>query len=200
MRERELAVRAALGANQWRLIISLLTEAFLLTAVSTLSVGLALAWIGIQELQHPRPIESTSPRSASGSIRSCSVLPPLHVLAATAMFGMPCRLGEPRSPESPTLLRGSGRNAGLVRGEALYAMPVVMVEVALSFVLLVGAGLMFRSFLELQRVDPGFDPLPAVDVSSCGERCRRETHRKSAAVSVRHTARAFAGHPRSWRV
>ena len=50
LRERELAVRAALGASRWRLISSILTEAFLLTALSTL-VGLALAWVGIQELR-----------------------------------------------------------------------------------------------------------------------------------------------------
>jgi len=154
VRERELAVRAALGANQWRLIISLLTEAFLLTAVSTL-VGLALAWIGIQELRILAP--SNLPRL--DSVRLDSVVlgfTALACLAATAIFGM-LPAWRASKPGVSTLLRGSGRNAGLLGGSTL-RNAVVMVEVALSFVLLVGAGLMFRSFLELQRVDPGFDP------------------------------------------
>jgi len=154
VRERELAVRAALGANQWRLIISLLTEAFLLTAVSTL-VGLALAWIGIQELRILAP--SNLPRL--DRVRLDSVVlgfTALACLAATAIFGMLPAWRASR-PGVTTLLRGSGRNAGLLGGSTL-RNAVVMVEVALSFVLLVGAGLMFRSFLEVQRVDPGFDP------------------------------------------
>jgi len=154
VRERELAVRAALGANQWRLIISLLTEAFLLTSVSTL-VGLALAWIGIQELRILAP--PNLPRL--DSVRLDSVVlgfTALACLAATAVFGM-LPAWRASKPGVTTLLRGSGRNAGLLGGSTL-RNAVVMVEVALSFVLLVGAGLMFRSFLELQRVDPGFDP------------------------------------------
>jgi len=55
------------------------------------------------------------------------------------------------------LLRGSSRNAGMLGGSTL-RNGVVIVEVTLSFILLVGSGLMFRSFLELQRIDPGFDP------------------------------------------
>ena len=146
LRERELAVRAALGANRWRLISSLLTEAFLLTALSTL-VGLALAWIGIQELRILAP--ANLPRLDTVRLDS-------FVLGFTAIFGMlpACRASK---PGVSTLLRGSGRNAGLLGGSSL-RNAVVMVEVSLSFVLLAGAGLMFRSFLELQRVDPGFDP------------------------------------------
>jgi len=154
VRERELAVRAALGANRWRLITSLLTEAFLLTALSTL-VGLALAWIGIQELRILAP--ANLPRLETVRLDSVVLgFTALACLASTAIFGM-LPAWRASKPGVTTLLRGSGRNAGLLGGSTL-RNAVVMVEVALSFVLLAGAGLMFRSFLELQRVDPGFDP------------------------------------------
>jgi predicted permease len=154
VRERELAVRAALGANRSRLISSLLTEAFLLTLISTL-LGLGLAWIGIQELRALAP--SNLPRLETVRLDSVVLaFTAVACLAATALFGMlpPLRASK---PALTSLLRGSGRNAGLLGGSTLRNV-VVMVEVALSFVLLAGAGLMFRSFLELERVDPGFDP------------------------------------------
>ena len=154
VRERELAVRAALGANRWRLITSLLTEAFLLTALSTL-VGLALAWIGIQELRILAP--ANLPRLETVRLDSVVLgFTALACLASTAIFGM-LPAWRASKPGVTGLLRGSSRNAGLLGGSTL-RNAVVMVEVALSFVLLAGAGLMFRSFLELQRVDPGFDP------------------------------------------
>jgi predicted permease len=154
VRERELAVRAALGANRWRLITSILTEAFLLTALSTI-VGLGLAWIGIQELRLLAP--ANLPRLETVRLDSVVLgFTALACLASTAIFGM-VPAWRASKPGVTTLLRGSGRNAGLLGGSTL-RNAVVMVEVALSFVLLAGAGLMFRSFLELQRVDPGFDP------------------------------------------
>jgi putative ABC transport system permease protein len=154
LRERELAVRAALGANRWRLIVSLLTEASVLTAMSTL-VGLVLAWIGVQELRALAP--ENLPRLDTIRVDS-SVLAftAITCLAATVIFGM-LPAWRASKPGVTGLLRGSSRNTGLLGGSTL-RNAVVMVEVALSFILLAGAGLMFRSFLELQRVDPGFDP------------------------------------------
>jgi putative ABC transport system permease protein len=154
LRERELAVRAALGANRWRLIISLLTEAVLLTAISAL-VGLALAWIGIHQLRALAP--SNLPRLDAIRLDLFVLgFTAMTCLAATAIFGM-LPAWRASKPGVAPLLRGSSRNAGLLGGSTL-RNAVVMVEVALSFVLLAGAGLMFRSFLELQRIDPGFDP------------------------------------------
>jgi predicted permease len=154
LRERELAVRAALGGNRWRLLVPLLTEAGLLAFVGALG-GLGLAWIGIRVLRVVAPDDL--PRLETIRI-STEVLgfTALACLAAIAIFGMLPAWRASR-PGVANLLRGSGRNAGLVGGSAL-RNGVVMAEVALSFVLLVGSGLMFRSFFELQHIDPGFDP------------------------------------------
>ena len=154
LRERELAVRAALGAGRWRLIISLLTEACLLTAMGALA-GLALAWIGIRELRVLAP--ENLPRLETIQIDSfVLVFTGMACLAATAIFGM-LPAWRASKPGVTMLLRGSSRNAGMLGGSTL-RNGVVIVEVTLSFILLVGSGLMFRSFLELQRIDPGFDP------------------------------------------
>jgi predicted permease len=77
-------------------------------------------------------------------------------LLAAAIFGMASAWRAAR-PDVMNVLRGSSRNEGLASGGLLRKL-VVVAEVALSFVLLAGSGLMFRSFLQLQRIDPGFDP------------------------------------------
>jgi predicted permease len=77
-------------------------------------------------------------------------------LVAAAIFGLMSAWRASR-PDVVSVLGGSSRNEGLTSGGLLRKL-VVVVEVALSFVLLVGSGLMFRSFQELQHIDPGFDP------------------------------------------
>jgi putative ABC transport system permease protein len=154
LRERELAVRAAIGANRWRLLVPLLSEAFVLGVAGTVA-GLALAWVGI----HILPVVAPPNLPRFENIRidfSVIGFTALACLAATAIFGVIPAWRASR-PGVANLLRGSSRNAGLLGGNTLRSS-VVMVEVALSFVLLVGSGLMLRSFFELQRTDPGFDP------------------------------------------
>ena len=153
LRERELAVRAAIGADRWRLLVPLLSEAVVLAAAGA-AAGLALAWMGIQVLLAVAP--PNLPRMETIRI-DFSVLgfTALACLAATAIFGVIPAWRASR-PGVANLLRGSSRHAGLLGGNRLRGA-VVMVEVALSFVLLVGSGLMLRSFFELQRTDPGFD-------------------------------------------
>lgn len=154
LRERELAVRAALGGSRWRLLAPLLTEAALLAMLGA-SMGLVLAWVGIHVL--PRLAPEDLPRLEMIRINSGVLgFTALACLSSMAIFGMVPAWKASR-PGVANLLRGSSRNAGLLGGSAL-RNAVVMVEVALSFVLLVGSGLMFRSFFELQRIDPGFDP------------------------------------------
>ena len=154
LREHEFAVRASMGANRWRLVEPLLMEACLI-AVAGAVAGLGLAWAGIRELKVLAP--ANLPRVESigidGQVLGFTALAGLF---SAALFGIAPALRASR-PALMNVLRGSNRTAGLAGGAMLRNI-VVMAEVALSFVLLIGSGLMFRSFVELQRVDPGFDP------------------------------------------
>lgn len=154
LRERELSVRAALGGSRWQLILPVLTEAALLAVAGTL-LGLLLAEIGIYGLRAFAP--TNLPRFENIQINGLVLgFTAFACLAATALFGMIPAWRASR-PGIANLLRGTGRNAGLLGGSTL-RNGVVVAEVALSFVLLVGSGLMFRSFFDLQHIDPGFDP------------------------------------------
>jgi putative ABC transport system permease protein len=153
LRNRELAVRAALGANRWRLMSPILAEAIWLAVLGTLA-GLALAWAGIKELRALAPADLPRLDNITVDIRVLAFTA-LAGLAAAILFGMTPALRASR-PRLMNVLRGIGRNTGLGTG-TITRNVVVTAEVALSFVLLVGSGLMFRSFLQLQRIDPGFD-------------------------------------------
>lgn len=180
LRERELAVRAALGGSRLRLIIPLLTEALLLAIVGAL-VGLALAAGGIHVLRVLAP--ENLPRLETIQINAFVVaFTALMCLAATAIFGM-VPAWRASKPGVANLLRGSSRNAGLF-GNSTLRNAVVMIEVALAFVLLVGSGLMFRSFFELQRTDPGFDANRLLTFQVLGNRPPNDTP-QARAVSIR---------------
>lgn len=154
LRERELAVRTALGGSRWRLVRQMLAEALLLSGFGTV-VGLGLAWVGLRELLAIAP--ANLPRLDSVSIDPQVVaFSALMGLAATALFGIVPALRASR-PDVMQTLRSAGRTAGLGAGRFLRG-GVVVAEVALSFVLLIGSGLMFRSFLALQHIDTGYDP------------------------------------------
>jgi len=150
LRNRELAVRAAMGASRWRLMSPIIAEAVWLAALGTLA-GLALAWAGIRELRSLAPADL--PRLDSITIDpSVLAFTALAGLAGAILFGMTPALRASR-PRLMNVLRGISRNTGLGTGSVMRSA-VVTAEVALSFVLLVGSGLMFRSFLDLQRIDP----------------------------------------------
>jgi putative ABC transport system permease protein len=152
-RERELAVRIALGGSWWQLVRQMLAEALVIAAFGTV-LGLGLAWLGIHELLAIAP--ENLPRL--NSIRTDETVLAFSILAglgAAAIFGVTPALHSAR-PDIIRILRASGRTAGLAGG--MLRSGVVVLEVALCFVLLIGSGLMFRSFLAIQRVDVGFDP------------------------------------------
>jgi len=153
LRARELAVRTALGATWWSLARQILAEALLLAAVGGVG-GVALAWMGIRELRAIAPADL--PRLDAVSIDPAVLgFTLLAALGSAAVFGMAPVYSATRAGLIDKL-RAVGRNAGLTGGGAL-RNSVAVAQVALAFVLLVGCGLMFRSFLELERVDPGFD-------------------------------------------
>src|SRR5216684_5281831 len=154
LRQHELAIRSAIGAGWWDLARQILSEALLLAAMGAIG-GLAIAWLGIHELLAIAP--AYLPRLDSIRIDSTVLIfTIISSLAAAAIFGLAPAWRAAR-PDVMIVLRGSSRNEGLASG-GLSRKIVVGVEVALAYVLLIGSGLMVRSFLELQRIDPGFDP------------------------------------------
>ena len=177
-REHEFAIRAAMGANRRRLIAPLLTEACLLAAMGTV-LGLALGWAGIYELRAlaPANLPLLNEIRIDGVVLAYTAL---AGLAAAAIFGIVPAL-RASQPALMNVLRGTSRTAGLASGAGLRNI-VVMAEVALSFVLLIGSGLMFRSFLDLQRIDPGFDPHNMLKFQLLGARLDGPTPEARAAV------------------
>ncbi len=153
LRERELAVRAAIGGSWWDLVRQLLAESLLLAGAGVL-LGVALAWAGIRELLAIAP--ATLPRLDAVRIDPVVLgFTALAGLVSAVIFGLAPALRAAR-PDLMYVLRGTGRSAGLGRSGAM-RNAVVVAEVALSFVLLIGSGLMIRSFIALQHVNPGFD-------------------------------------------
>jgi predicted permease len=152
LRERELAVRTALGGSRRDLIRQVMTEALLLALAGTV-LGVGLAWLGAHELSvFAGP---TQPLLSSIGIDPTVVaVAALCGLATAFLFGIGSALHASR-PDVITLLRTSGRNSLLGGGTSLRNW-VIIAEIALSFSLLTGAGLMLRSFLALQKIDPGF--------------------------------------------
>jgi predicted permease len=153
-RERDLAVRAALGAGRGRLIRQLLIESLSL-AVAGAAVGLLLAYLGVRWLLTLRPDDL--PRLDSVGLDPTVLgFAALATMISAVVFGLVPAIRAAR-PELVDVLRKVGRTAGLGSG-AWLRNGVVIAEVVLSFVLLVGSGLMLRSFIALQRIDPGFNP------------------------------------------
>jgi putative ABC transport system permease protein len=154
LRARELAVRMALGATWWSLARQILAEALLLAALGGVT-GVGLAWLGIHELRAIAPAEL--PRLDSIAIDPVVLgFTLLAALGSAALFGM-APVYSVSGAGLVDKLRAAGRNAGLTGGGAL-RNSVAVAQVALAFVLLIGSGLMFRSFRALQRVETGFDP------------------------------------------
>jgi predicted permease len=153
-RERELVVRAALGARRAHLIRQVMAESLLIAAGGAV-LGVALAFAGIAALRPLAP--ATLPRIDLASIDLAVLgVAVLAALAAAVAFGLVPALRASRADASGAL-RAASRTGGLAAGKVLRSA-VVVAEVALAFVLLVGSGLMIRSFRALQNTDPGFDP------------------------------------------
>jgi predicted permease len=152
LRQRELAIRSAIGASRWDLARQILSEALLLATTGALG-GLGIAWLGIHELLAIAP--AYLPRLDTIRIDSTVLIfTVISSLVAAAIFGLAPAWRAAR-PDVMIVLRGTSRNEGLASG-GLSRKIVVGLEVALAYVLLIGSGLMVRSFLELQRIDPGF--------------------------------------------
>ena len=153
-RERELAVRAAIGGNRWRIVRQLVAESVVLAAVGG-AAGLLLAQFGIDALIQlsPEGLPRATEVSLDGTVLAFSAI---AALAAALIFGVAPAMRASR-PDVMDVLRSSGRLVGGHSGRWLRDGAVIA-EVALAFVLLVGSGLMIRTFVALQNANPGFEP------------------------------------------
>lgn len=152
-RSRELSVRHALGASRGRLVHQLVVESLLLTLSGGL-LGILLAYTGVRALLAFLPFNFPLPRLAQIHVDGSVLLFSLAISVSSALvFGvLPAFVTEFGNPAER--LRQAGRAIAGRRGALGSAL--VIAEVALALVLVCGAGLMARSFLELNRVDLGF--------------------------------------------
>jgi len=159
-RQKEIAVRLAIGAGRWRLVRQLLTESVLLAALGGV-VGLVLAFWGTDLL--------VALMASGRDAFSLSVTPSPRVLAFTAavslltgvLFGLSPALRSTQVDLTPALKESAGTLLGVTQGKRGLRLglgkTLVVTQVALSLLLLVGAGLFVRTLTNLENVNAGFD-------------------------------------------
>jgi putative ABC transport system permease protein len=154
-RRHEIGIRGALGAGKGRLVRQFLTESLLLAALGAV-VALALAWAGTQVLANldtdilPRANEI----AVDGRVIALTAA---VALLTVVLFGLAPAILMARTDINSALRAGGWGNSVGFRRNRLRSV-LVIVEVALSLVLLSGAGLLTRSFYHLRNIDPGYDP------------------------------------------
>jgi putative ABC transport system permease protein len=155
-REKEFAIRAALGASRLRIVRQLLVESLLL-ALGGAALGALMAWGGLKALIAVIP-PRIIPAEAVIQLNGMVLLFALGIAVATAVvFGLvPALHVSKRDLNDPLREGGKGTSGGFRHGRVRDA--VVVAEIALSLALLVGAGLLMRSFVALRDVDLGFSP------------------------------------------
>ncbi len=155
-REKEFAIRSALGANRWRLIRQLLVESLILAAGGA-AVGTLLAWGGLKSLVALMP-QNIIPAEAVIRLNMPVLLFTLGVAGLTALvFGLvPALKAARKDLNDPLRDSGKGISGGFRHGRLRDA--VVVLEVGLSLTLLVSAGLLMRSFVALRDVKLGLQP------------------------------------------
>jgi len=155
-RTAELAIRTALGAGRIRLVRQMLTESLLLSLMGG-ALGLALAVTGVPALT--RISAGSIPRAHEIQLDARVLLFTLGLTLITALlFGLLPALRQTRGAATASLREAGRRGATRGAGHRRALGALVVTEVALTLVLLAGAGLLFRSFLRLQSVSPGFEP------------------------------------------
>src|SRR5262245_3403825 len=155
VRQRELAIRAALGAGHWRLIKQLLSESALLGIFGG-TLGFAIAFWGVDVLA--RFVQGRIPRFEGVQVNVATLGFTLLVsLVAGIVFGLVPAVWCSR-PGLTESLKESNRGSTEGRAHGRLRSALIVSEMAVALVLLVGAGLMMRSFLKLQAVDPGLNP------------------------------------------
>jgi putative ABC transport system permease protein len=151
-RKREIAIRSALGASRTRLVLQLLTENTLLAGLGGV-MGLVLAFVGVKYLVSlaPKDIPRLEDIRLNGQVLGFTILVSLLTILLFAFVPS----WQAAKANLSGMLREGGRNA---QGGRRSRDVLVIAEIALSLVLLTGAGLMLRSLLHLQDINLGFNP------------------------------------------
>jgi predicted permease len=152
-REREIAVRAALGAGRLRLVRQLMIESFVLSFAGTVLASL-LAWWGIGVLRTSMPDGVPRVAAIAFNMRVFVAAAGLSVVTAILFSIVPAL--QVSRPELTNALKDGARSASAGRGRLRLRRALVVGEVALAVILLVGAALFIGSAVPLMRIDPGF--------------------------------------------
>jgi len=153
-RERELAIRVALGAGRWRLLRQMLTESVLL-AIAGAAAGIILSVWGLVLLKQIGA--RTIPRLAEVNVDVVVLFVTAIVAVGTGiLFGLIPALATAK-PELTEALKEGGRSSTTSAQRNEVRNVLVIAEIALALVLLVGAGLLLKSYARVQDIDPGFD-------------------------------------------
>ncbi len=170
-RRKELAVRAALGASRWQLIRQLLFESLVLAVCGSL-VGVLLSYwlVALLKILAPADIPRLEDVRINGAVLLVSTL---CTLITIFIVGLLPALSASRVSLGEAINQASARLAGTKAGNRLRGT-LVVVEVALTIVLLAGATLVLRSFVNLARVPLGFDPhqVQSMQIRLTGEKYR----------------------------
>ena len=154
-RDREIAVRASLGATRWRLIRQLLVESFVLASAGC-AAGCVIAYLGIRELVPLIPYKNF-PQESVIELNWIVLLAAMGLaFVATILCGLLPAIRVVGGPLQPRLVGSNATNSGLRQGRVRSGL--VIAEVALSLVLLAGAGLLLRTFFGITHVNLGYDP------------------------------------------
>jgi putative ABC transport system permease protein len=152
-RQKEMAIRAALGASRWRVMRQLFTESTIL-ALAGGAVGLLVAVWGLAAITKLLPADFPRLNEIQIDWRVLAFTFGASVLTGI-LFGLAPALQISR-PDVQEAIRETGRGTSSSRRQTRFRQALIVVEVALSVVLLAGAGLLFRSFIHLQSVNAGF--------------------------------------------
>ena len=155
IRAREMAVREALGANRWRVIRQLLTESVVLAVIGG-TIGLAIGAAGIRVLLRIAPTDLPRLDSVPFDTRVVLFSIVLTVLTGILVGIVPAVRLARHSLRS--LMNEEGRGVSSGRAERRLFGGLVVAEIALAVVMMIGAGLLMRSYANLTAVNPGFNP------------------------------------------
>ena len=153
-REREMAIRTAIGASPWRIACQLLTESVLLALIGG-GLGVGLAYWGTNALLAASPQNLLNMASVSMDVRILAFAAGATLLGGLLFGFLPSYISAHSSISETLKEGGRGSSEGKRRGIARSAF--VVVQMCLALVLLAGSGLLIRSFIRLVGVDPGFD-------------------------------------------